>query len=389
MIQSPFISTRKFCLVLLFALCIGWLNCAGATQTAAEKEAELKEVRARIEAVKQRLGASEGQRDELVGQLKDADLNVQSKRRDLTAIRAERQALERQVAQLSRERAQTEKDIASERQQLSDELRIAYLNGHAENLKLVLNQEDPVELGRMLTYYGYFGRARAEHIAVIRDRLAHLALLVEKITAESERRKQIEASVAQSVDALADARQQRRKELAALQASLRSHGSELKRLEQQAAGLSRLITELRRALEQFPALPPGAFTKVQGKLPWPVNGKLMAKFGTPRAGGLLKWDGILIGAAAGAQVRTPFHGRVVYADWRSGFNLLVVIDHGGGYLSVYGNLEELYHKAGDTVGPGDALGALAEQGTENQGALYMEIRKGAQPLDPLRWLTRP
>jgi murein hydrolase activator len=380
----------KFLWVVLLLTGLGlWSQAGLAAQTAAEKENELKEVRARIEAVKQKLGASEGQRDELVEQLKSADLSVQSRRHDLTAVRAERQALEKQLAQLAREKSQTEKEIATEREQLANEIRMAYFNGQAEHLKLVLNQENPAELGRLLTYYGYFGRARADHLARIRDRLDHLSLLTETISAETEKRKQIEAAVAENVAALAEARKKRRKELSNLQSALKSQGGELKRLEKQAAGLSKLIDELRKALAQFPALPPSAFSKVQGKLPWPVNGKLQARFGSSRAGGLLKWEGVLIGAAAGTQVRAPFHGRVVYADWRNGFGLLIVIDHGGGYLSVYGNLEEVYRKPGDTVAPGDPIGALAEQSNENQGALYLEIRRGTQPVDPLKWLGRP
>ena len=376
-------------LFALFAVCLSVAAGAFAAPAAADKEADLKKIRARIESIREKMDAGEEQRDTLTGQLKRADLDIQSKRQDLAAARAERQAGEKQLTDLRREQADTERRIAAEREQLAAALRVAYVNGRAEQLKLLLNQEDPALLGRMVAYYGYFGRARAARIDAIGDQLAHLGLLTEKIAAETERLKLVEASMAERVANLARSRQQRRKELTALQANLRSRGGELKKLEQQAAGLEKLIAELRRALSEFPALPSQAFQKVQGKLPWPIKGKVLARFGAPYAGGLLKRDGILIGAAPGTQVRAPFHGRVVYADWRNGFGLLVILDHGGGYFSIYGNLEELYRKPGDTVAPGDPLGALAEQGAEDRGELYMEIRKGAEPLDPQRWLTKP
>ncbi|MBC7984792.1 MAG: peptidoglycan DD-metalloendopeptidase family protein, partial [Candidatus Obscuribacterales bacterium] len=353
---------------------------ASAAPQTAEKEADLKAVRARIDSIRQSLHAEAGRRDALSNQLKNAELDIQSKRQSLAEIRSERRASERQLTELRVEQQKTEQQIAAERQQLAATVRVAYINGRAEQLKLLLNQQDPAQLGRMLTYYGYFGRARADRIASIGDRLAHLELLTERIAAEAERLKQMEAIQVERVGSLAQARQERSRQLAAIQAGLKSRGDQLKRLEREAAGLERLIAELRRAITDFPALAPQAFQKVQGKLPWPVTGKLLARFGSPRSGGPLKWEGILIGAAPGTQVRAPFHGRVIYADWLNGLGLLVVLDHGGGYLSLYGHNEELYRKVGDVVSPGDPLGALAERAAGDQSALYLEIRRGKQPL---------
>jgi septal ring factor EnvC (AmiA/AmiB activator) len=357
-------------------------------QAAADKEADLKKVRTRIDRIRQSIQAEAGKRDRLTAQLKDAELDIQAKRQSLADIRNERRESERQLAELRREQQQTERKIAEERQQLSAALRLAYMNGSAEQLRLLLNQQDPSQMGRMLAYYGYFGRARAERIDAIRDQLEHLALVTERIARETERLKQVEANQADRVSALAQARKERSRQLASIQSTLKSRSDQLKRLERDAASLEKLIAELRRAVSDFPALPPQGFEKVRGKLPWPINGKLTARFGQLRAGGPIKWEGVMVAAPAGTQVRAPFHGRVVYADWLNGFGLLVVLDHGGGYMTLYGNHEEVYRKVGDMVAPGDPLGALAENGAGDQAALYVEVRKGKQPLDPRLWFVK-
>jgi septal ring factor EnvC (AmiA/AmiB activator) len=128
---------------------------------------------------------------------------------------------------------------------------------------------------------------------------------------------------------------------------------------------------------------------VKGKLPWPVKGRVLAKYGQLRAGGPLKWQGLVIGAERGAQVRAPFHGRVVYADWLPGLGLLIVLDHGGGYMSLYGHNEQVYRRVGDRVAPGDALAAVGEAAGLGRPGLYLEIRKGKQTLDPQDWLGKP
>jgi septal ring factor EnvC (AmiA/AmiB activator) len=146
---------------------------------------------------------------------------------------------------------------------------------------------------------------------------------------------------------------------------------------------------LRRAIEEFPELAEQPFQRVKGKLPWPVKGRVLAKYGQVRAGGPLKWQGLVIGAERGAQVRAPYHGRVVYADWLPGLGLLIVLDHGGGYMSLYGHNEQVYRRVGDRVAPGDALAAVGEAAGLGRPGLYLEIRKGKQTLDPQDWLGRP
>ena len=355
----------------------------------AQKEAELKKVNARIEKVRKSVNADLEKRDKLSVQLRDAELGVQASRRKLDDVRAQRIASEARLADLEREQAQRERELAAERGALAGELRTAYVNGREEQLKLLLNQQDPAAVGRMLAYYGYFGRARAERIAGIRDKLEHLMLLREKIAAETGRLRELESQQEQQVATLKGAQQRRSQAVAAIDTQIKSRGGEIKRLESQARGLEKLIADLRKVLDRAPVARQAPFEPLKGKLPWPVQqGKVLARFGQPRAGGSLRWQGMLIGTERGARVRAPFEGRVAYADWLPGMGLMIVLDHGGGYLSLYGHNEEVFRKVGDPVAAGDVIGSVGDSGGHNQPALYFEVRRGRTPVNPENWLQR-
>jgi septal ring factor EnvC (AmiA/AmiB activator) len=362
---------------------------SGRQPTPAQKEAELKKVNARIEKVRKSVNADVEKRDKLSVQLRDAELGVQGARRRLEETRAQRIASESRLEELEREQATREKELAAERGALAGELRTAYVNGREEQLKLLLNQQDPAAFGRMLTYYGYFGRARAERIGSIRDKLEHLALLREKIATEGRRLEELEARQEQELAALKGAQQKRAQAVAAIDSQIKTRGGEIKRLESQARSLEKLITDLRKALQSAPPAKRAPFEPLRGKLPWPVqDGKVLARFGQPRAGGSLKWQGMLIGTDRGARVRAPFAGRIAYADWLPGMGLMIVLDHGGGYLSLYGHNEEVFRKVGDPVSAGDVIGAVGDTGGHNQPALYFEVRRGREPVNPETWLQR-
>jgi septal ring factor EnvC (AmiA/AmiB activator) len=362
---------------------------AGRQPTPAQKEAELKKVNARIEKVRKAVNQDIEKRDQLSAQLRDAELDVQGARRKLEETRTQRIASEARLEDLERERAGREKELAAERGALAGELRTAYVNGREEQLKLLLNQQDPAAFGRMLTYYGYFGRARAERIGSIRDKLEHLALLREKIIAEGQRLEELEARQEQELVALRGAQDKRARAVAAIDSQIKTRGGEIKRLQSQASSLEKLIVELRKALQSAPVAKQAPFEPLRGKLPWPVQqGKVLARFGQPRAGGSLKWQGMLIGTERGARVRAPFAGRVAYADWLPGMGLMIVLDHGGGYLSLYGHNEEVFRKVGDPVSAGDVIGAVGDTGGHNQPALYFEVRRGREPVNPENWLQR-
>ena len=385
---------------LAVALLVAFIVLGGAPEAVAQtdrrsaptqkqKEAELKRVNARIERVRKSVNADLQRRDKLNAQLRDAELGVQEARRQLEEARAQRVASEARVKDLEREQARREGELGAERGALAGELRAAYVNGREEQLKLLLNQQDPASVGRMLAYYGYFGRARAERIDSIRDQLEHLALVRERIAAEGRRLKDIEARQEQELAALRGAQEKRTQAVGAINAQIKSQGGELKRLESQSRGLEKLVNELRKALDNPPVAKKAPFEPLRGKLPWPVpQGKVLARFGQPRAGGSLRWQGMLIGTERGARVRAPFAGRVAYADWLPGMGLMIVLDHGGGYLSLYGHNDQLFRKVGESVAAGDVIGSVGDSGGTDQAALYFEVRRGREPVNPETWLQR-
>jgi septal ring factor EnvC (AmiA/AmiB activator) len=380
----------------------GWPDLVQAAKqpTPAQKEAELRRLNQRIEKVRKSVNADVQKRDKLSVELREAELGVAAARRELDDIKAQRLATEGRLRDLERERERAEREIAGERAELSGELRTAYVNGREEQLKLLLNQQDPASFGRMLAYYGYFGRARAERIRDIQDKLEHLALVGEKITAEKNRLDALERQREQRVAALTSSQDQRARAVSAIDRQIKTQGGQLERLQSQARGVEKLIAELRKAIEKAEreaaarsrtgSAPKAApFEPLKGKLPWPVqDGKVLARFGQPRAGGSLRWQGMLIGTDRGARVRAPIAGRVVYGDWLPGMGLMLVLDHGGGYMSLYGHNEELFRKVGDTVAAGDVIGSVGDTGGHAQPALYFEVRRGRTPVDPQLWLTR-
>jgi murein hydrolase activator len=183
------------------------------------------------------------------------------------------------------------------------------------------------------------------------------------------------------------ARDERGKVLAALNTESKSRQRELARLKTQQTSLERVLREIRRAMERmekFPVDSKDAFAKLRGKLAWPAGGRVVARYGQTRAGGI-KWDGMLLAGQQGAPVRAVYHGRIVYADWLPGLGLLTIIDHGEGYLSLYGHNERLYKTVGERVRAGDQVASVGDTGGRAQPELYFEIRKGGRPVDPRPW----
>ncbi len=365
-----------------------WCGAGEAAQAtdSVQARAKLAAVRARISELTQRLGRQLKERDALNARLRDAELEITEKRRHLEELRISEAATERRRAQLRAAQTHDQDELAAQREALSAQLRAAYMAGREEQLKLLLNQNDPAALGRSIIYYQYFAEQRSGTIAGIEHDLTRLRLLVEQIDEQSDKLKSLEEAVVRQMAALQSARADRADSMAAISKQLASGSEELSKLKQEEQAVESLVADLARVLQDFPTDPAQSFGQMRGKLAWPVPGRVTAHYQAPRAdsSGSLRWNGVMIDTARGAKVRAPYFGRVVYADWLQGLGLLLIIAHSGGYMTLYGHAEVLYKSVGDSVAPGDIIAAMNDTGADSQ--LYFEIREGRKTVDPKAWL---
>lgn len=366
------------------AAAAGTVQSAQPQSDARKAEAELQAVKSEIERVTKQVGDEQVERDRMTKELRSAEISVSKAREGLDAVRRSRAQRASKRAALAADKRAREADLARNRDALAGQLRAGYMIGREEPLKLLLNQEDPERAGRMFVYYSYFGRARAEQIHGIENDVQAIATLDDQLKAEDDQLAELEKQQRSDLADLEQARAKRSGVLASLTAESNSHAQNLERLKSQQGGLEKLLKELRRAMERFPIDNNDAFARLRGKLAWPVAGRLVARFGEQRAGGV-KWDGVLVATERGAPVRAVYGGRVIYADWLPGLGLLTIVDHGEGYMSLYGHNERLYKAVGERVSAGDTVGSAGDSGGSNRPELYFEIRKGGKAVDPRPW----
>jgi septal ring factor EnvC (AmiA/AmiB activator) len=375
--------------VAALGLCLasGLLRAAPAARPEADTkktEAQLAAVKAEIERITREVAASQVARDRLTRDLKSAELSVGEAREAWLEVRRQRAEGAARRTQLATEQHARETQLAENRTALAGQMRAAYTLGRQEPLKLLLNQKDPALAGRMFVYYSYFGRARAGQIKLIEDDVQRIAELGSELEVQDAKLAELEKQQRAQLATLETAREKRSQVLASLEAQSHSRAQSLERLKGEQAGLERLLRELRAAMARFPVEGNDAFTRLRGKLSWPVSGQLIARFGDARAGGV-RWDGVLVATERGTPVKAVCAGRVIYADWLPGLGLLAIVDHGDGYLSLYGHNDRLLKAAGEEVAAGDAIAAAGDSGGSSRPELYFEIRKGGKPVDPRPW----
>jgi septal ring factor EnvC (AmiA/AmiB activator) len=371
-------------IAILIALMALPATLAGAA-AAGKTEAELRALREKIDRITQQVSRDALERDRLSGSLKAAELSVGQARAELSRDSrdyADRSARRNALAQT---RLQQLVAQSHERAALAGQLRVAYMIGREEPLKLLLNQQDPLHSGRLFAYYGYFGRARAGQIAQLQTQVQRLDTLDGELAQQQTELAGLKAAQQQQLQQFEHARNDRQQVLASLTAAARTREQSLARLKSQQADLEGLLQQLNRSLKSV--APPDnatAFGRSRGALPWPVAGQVTAKFGDNRASGV-KWEGVVIATERDAPVKAVAAGRVVYADWLPGLGLLAIIDHGEGYLSLYGHNDRLLKAVGEPVEAGEPIAAAGDTGGRAAPELYFEIRRAGRPVDPAPW----
>jgi len=378
--------------IMIIAALLGGTPYAHAQDSSGElakiKERELEEVRDRISELKKSMDAGAAERDRLTAELQDLEIAISEQRIRLKEIERQQRYTTNKKEQLDADLAEREAHLDEESDALAAQVRAAYMSGSQEKIRLLLNQRDPATLGRLMAYYRYLNDYRADNIAAVTEQIRELDELRSKIAAEAARLGELASARYAELTRLNGSQEDRGALLATLRKKIQGESQEVERLAAQEEDLTRLIAELTSILSDYPISSEQPFSDHKGKLTWPVAGTLLHDFGQPRAGGKIKWNGVVLAAPRGREIRAIYHGRIAFADWLAGMGLLVIVDHGEGYMTLYGYNETILKNAGDWVAPGDVIATVGDSGGQAQAGLYFELRSGTRPVNPRQWITR-
>lgn len=373
-------------LALVLAVGSGSLMPAVA-QDSREAKAELKQTEAEIQRLKKLLGTLQQDMSELEAELKQSESEIGRLRKESESLEEGIREGESNLQRLQEQAEALHAALEAQQEQIAQQARSAYMAGQQDYLKLVLNQDDPARVARMMRYYEYVSRARAQEITQYNDTIDQIRTATTEIVREQNRLQDNREQLVARQQSLEAERQNRSNLLAGLRGKSQTEEQRLKNRESERKELAALVKKLDEAVTSIPT-PAGSlpFTKAKGKLPLPVKGEIQARYGSQRGDDArLKWDGLLIAANEGAGVHAIHGGRVVFADWLRGSGLLLILDHGGGYLSLYGHNQSLLKEVGTWVQPGEAIATVGNSGGMNRSALYFSIRHQGRALDPLAW----
>jgi septal ring factor EnvC (AmiA/AmiB activator) len=389
----------KFCryaLPIVLALCAGGSVAAPA---APPQKEDLTQLHSRIEALKKRLGAAEGARTEATDALRDSEHAISESNRALRELAGRRQEIQTQLADLQQQGRRAGNDVQVQQRLLARQLYQQYVGGQPDALKLLLNREDPNQIARDLHYLTYLSRMRADLIRGLRSNLKGLDGLAQETRQQSVELSAVEKEQKTQRDRLEREKRARRNVLLKVSRQIDIQRHEISTLQRDEQRLAKLVEQLGQVIarsradtlrnERVPdaSTDGSAFADLKGKLSLPVRGELRGRFGNPRADGGLSWKGVFIATQPSQEVRAVAAGRVVFADWLRGFGNLLIIDHGGGYMSLYGNNESLFKQVGQPARGGETVATVGNSGGNADYGLYFEIRHQGRAFDPLTWVS--
>ena len=390
--------------VILFSACCAFSH--------ADEKAELSQLRERIENLQRDIVKSEESRNEVADALRTSERSISEVNRGLQTLAREQGRIAQSLAELKKSIDAGRADAAGQQTLLDRTIRHQYMYGNADALRLMLNGQDVAAVDRQIHYFGYLSRARATMIGGLKQSLAALATLESEVRGKQE-------ELAVNADAQKKARAQLQSERAdrqrvftKIKADISKNRREVGRLKRDEDRLAKLIDQLAKALardrearkerqvdriqQKGPSVDSvadasfvgRAFETLKGKLKMPARGELRGRFGSPREDGGVTWKGLFIRAEAGQMVKAVADGRVVYADWLRGFGNLLIVDHGGGYMSLYGNNESLLKQVGDKALSGETVASVGSTGGAQESGVYFELRHEGKPFDPMKWVGR-
>lgn len=366
------------------------LPSSAVAESTETQRVQLDALRSRIGGLREQMQSVTSDKSRLVDQLQQAEQQIGRLARKLRVLDGRLERQREALADLDRERADQLALLAAQREALADQVRAAYAMGRQERLKLLLNQQDPATVGRIMAYYDYLGRARAAKMQSLREQLQAITVTEQRIRDEEAQLQVLRETQQDEIAEMQRSQEVRREVVAKLTRELSDQGQQLGRLQADERDLENLISGIEQALADIPVpdTQEAAFAGRRGELPWPARGQVVNRFGAPRLGRLV-WDGVMIAAPEGREVRAVHHGRVAFADWLRGFGLLLIVDHGDGYMTLYGHNQSLFKEVGDWVDAGEPVALVGSSGGRDQAGVYFGIRHEGRAVDPARWCRRP
>jgi septal ring factor EnvC (AmiA/AmiB activator) len=375
-------------LIILFLVLFPLLSAQAEQPEGQEEiEAKLKALEKEISTHKKTLNSKQGEKSKTEEVLERNEKGINKLINEIGAIEKALDTTSAKVSSLTGKQKELLNVKSEQQYYIEQQIRAAYEIGSQEYLKVLLNQEDPNEIARMLTYYDYFNEARSKQIEFYNLTLLDLDRVTQELAEATLVLESQKRALGTQQKSLANVQKKKKIALKALISQISTTGSALSKKEQDREKLEQVLGKLQGSIANNMDALKGEkpFAGMRGKLLLPVEGRISHRFGNQRNQGKLKWHGILIDAAEGESVYAVHYGRVVFSDWLRGFGLLMIISHGEGYMSLYGHNQALFRKTGDWVSVGEVVAAVGDSGGQNKTGLYFEIRIDGKPNNPQNW----
>lgn len=375
---------RLFCYCLL-CLC-ALLSAQTLADDADQKREQLQKLEKEMAELRKLLDEFRSQRSDLQNALRKSEVDIGKIQNQVRKIQEQLDKEQGELKSLQNQRGKLQGAKRDQQKLIEQQILAAYQIGQQKKLKVLLNQEQPDKVTRALTYYDYFNQARSEQIETYTDIIHELNSLEPRIAEKADRLARARSELDQQHKQLLSRKKDREKNLALINSAIANKDQELKQAARDRRELERLLETMEQTLANI-QIPSDyrPFVHQKGKLQWPVNGKALNRFGSRREGTSLRWQGVNINAREGSTVKAIHHGRVVFADWLRGTGLLLIIDHGDGYMSLYAHNESLLKETGDWVAAGEPVATVGSSGGKTRAGLYFEIRHNGKPTDPRHW----
>ncbi len=353
------------------------------------KSAELDKLRSVIKNLQKELTSARSSQDTLRDELRTHEKNIGRISSDLLSINRQLKNQTQILKQQQKNIVKLRKQLVQHKDVLTQQLRAAYSIGQQDYLKLLLNQQNPAALGRALSYYDYFIKVRSENVINVKSEITEIEQLRIAIEEQTKKLEFIQQTRSNEIQSLKNSKKQRKLVLSKLNKEIRSKSRKLTKMQGDEKRLERLLHTLMQAMPDIPEQVETliSFRRQKGQMQWPVKGRIRTKYGSSRKMGKLKWQGVIINAKEGEEVRAISHGQVAFADWLQGYGLLLIIDHGDNFMSLYGFNQSLYRNPGDWIEAGETIATVGNSGGHSKSGLYFEIRHNGKPTNPSLWCS--